>query len=383
MFRLIRQAHIFAPEDLGVKDLLLCNDKIIKVSEHISFDWDPEELEIVDAAGKYLVPGFIDQHVHIIGGGGEDGFASLIREIQMTDCVRYGVTTVVGLLGTDHHAKSIETLVARTKALKEQGMTAYCLTGSYCYPSVNLTGTPEKDVAFIDEVIGVKLAIAEARGSYITKDELVRLACHVRDAGFLSHKPGFVHLHTGRGKNPYGMLLDIVNTTDLPITSFRPTHVNIDEPSAQAFGKAGGYLDFTSGIRTEVTAHNLKKALNLGIPLRQLTLSTDSNGSFPKWNEDHTRVVGMGIGKMVTLFDTIRHLIRDEGVSMSDALCIVTKNPASALDLYPKKGHIAAGSDADLVLLNQDLTLDSVYALGKPMLIDGKLTAKNYYDYEE
>ena len=134
MFVLIQNAHVYDPQDIGVKDVLICNESIIAIDAHIDPEKLPETPEIIDAAGKYLVPGFIDQHVHIIGGGGEDGFASLIREVQMTDCVKSGVTTVVGLLGTDHHAKSVETLVARTKALKEQGMSAYCLTGSYSYP---------------------------------------------------------------------------------------------------------------------------------------------------------------------------------------------------------------------------------------------------------
>ena len=73
MFTLIKNAHIYAPEDLGIRDVLIGGKKIIKTGENIRFDWDPEELEIIDASGKIMVPGFIDQHVHIIGGGGEDG----------------------------------------------------------------------------------------------------------------------------------------------------------------------------------------------------------------------------------------------------------------------------------------------------------------------
>ena len=198
MFTLIKNAHIYAPEDLGIRDVLIGGKKIIKTGENIRFDWDPEELEIIDASGKIMVPGFIDQHVHIIGGGGEDGFASLIREIQMTDCVRCGVTTVVGLLGTDNNAKSVSTLIARTKALKEQGMTAYCLTGSYAYPSETLTGSVKKDIAFIEEVIGVKVAISDHRSSNISAEELARLATEARVAGLLAKKPGVVHMHTGR-----------------------------------------------------------------------------------------------------------------------------------------------------------------------------------------
>ena len=147
-FKVIRNAHVYAPEDAGIQDVLICNDKMIDIQPNLVFSYDHEE---IDASEKYLIPGFIDQHVHIIGGGGENGFSSLIREIQMTDCIQYGVTTVVGLLGTDAHVKSIEQLVAKTKALREQGMSAYCLTGSYAIPTTTLTGSIGKDIAFIDE----------------------------------------------------------------------------------------------------------------------------------------------------------------------------------------------------------------------------------------
>ena len=381
MFVLIKNAHVFAPEDLGQKDVLICNQKIIKVADHIDFDWDPEEFTVIDAAGQCMVPGFIDQHVHIIGGGGEDGFASLIREIQMTDCVKYGVTTVVGVLGTDCQAKHVETLVARAKALKEQGMTAYCLTGSYSYPSITLTGSVAKDMAFIDEIIGVKIAIAEHRASEITTEELTRLATQVRTTSFLTHKPGVVHMHTGRGKKQYSDVLKIVEESDIPITQFRPTHVNIDSESTVEFGKAGGYLDFTSGHQTAASAAHLKKALDQ-FPLEQITLSSDSNGSFPKWSEDRRRIVAMGVGSMDTLWDTIRHLVQDQGVDLGTAVSIITRNVADALMLYPNKGSISKDADADLVLLDQDLQITNVLALGKVMVRDGELVAKNYYDYE-
>ena len=381
MFVLIKKAHVYAPEDLGVQDILICNQKIVKVAPTIDFTWDEDDFTVIDAEGQSLVPGFIDQHVHIIGGGGEDGFASLIREIQMTDCVRYGVTTVVGVLGTDCNAKHVETLVARAKALKEQGMTAYCLTGSYTYPSITLTGSVAKDMAFVDEIIGVKIAIAEHRASNISAEELARLATQVRTTSFLTHKPGVVHMHTGRGKKQYSDVLKIVEETDIPITQFRPTHVNIDSESTLAFAKAGGYLDFTSGSRTSESAAHLKKALDL-VPLEQITLSSDSNGSFPKWSEDGRRIVAMGVGKMETLFDTIRRLVLEQGVDLSSAVSIITKNVADALLLYPTKGFIGKDADADMVLLDRDLQITNVLAMGKVMVRDGQLIARDYYEYE-
>ncbi len=373
MFKIIRNAHIYAPENRGIQDVLICNDKIIEINKDIVFNYDHEE---IDATNHYLVPGFIDQHVHIIGGGGENGFASLIREIQVKDCVQYGVTTVVGLLGTDAHVKSVQQLIAKTKALKEEGMSAYCLTGSYAIPTTTLTGAIGKDIAFVDEIIGTKVAISDHRSSAPTKQELARIATQCRTAGLLAKKAGIVHMHTGKGKDGLKKIMEIVKETDIPITQFRPTHCANQYEDALSFAKMGGYIDFTADEDTaSLLANTLKQ-----IPLAQITLSSDANGSFPIWNEDMT-IKGMGIGKMETLYKVIRSMILDQQIDPSIALSIITKNVADAL-LLTNKGQIKQGNDADFVLLDEDYQITDVYALGKQMIQSNKFIKKPYYEYE-
>ena len=379
MFLLIKNAHIYAPEDLGINDVLVCNEKIIAVQPHIEFSWTiDQDFKVIDASGKFLVPGFIDQHVHIIGGGGEDGFASLIPEIQMTDCIKYGVTTVVGLLGTDSNAKSVKALVAKTKALREQGMSAWCLTGAYQYPSPTLTGSVASDIAFIDEIIGVKIAFTDHRSSNISAEQIAYLATQARDAALLAHKAGEVHMHSGRGKHGYADLLKVVEETDIPVSQFRPTHVGNQLEDAVKFADMGGYIDFTSGLETSVTAKMIAETMKK-VPLAQITLSSDSNGSFPNWSEDK-KLIGMGIGKMVTLYDTVRKLIIEQNVPMTDALSLITCNPADAL-LFKSKGHIAKDMDADFVMLNEELNITDVIARGRVMMENTIVTARNYYDF--
>ena len=65
-------------------------------------------------------------------------------------------------------------------------------------------------------------------------------------------------------------------------------------------------------------------------------------------------------------------------MSFADAIRIITENVAQALEIYPRKGCIAEGSDADLVLLAQD-EIDGVIAGGKVMMAGGVLTCQNYY----
>ena len=59
-------------------------------------------------------------------------------------------------------------------------------------------------------------------------------------------------------------------------------------------------------------------------------------------------------------------------MDFEELLALGTKNPAMALELYPKKGAVKEESDADILIMNEDLSLDTVIAMGVPMMRDGK-----------
>lgn len=378
MFVLIKGAHIYAPEDLGIQDILICHDKIIKIAPQIAFEWDG--MQVIDAAGKLAFPGFMDQHVHITGGGGESGFKSRITDIRMTDCIKSGVTTVVGLLGTDSTSRSVENLVAKAKGLTEEGITAYCLTGAYNYPSPTLTGSVAYDVAFIPEILGVKLCITDHRSSHVTRDELARLATEVRKAALLAGKAGIVHMHTGKGKIGLQDVIDLIEESDIPISHFRPTHCGNLTEDAIRFGKLGGRIDFTTGSSTESCAKTLNRVLS-EVDSSLITLSSDSNGSMPVWNEKN-EIIGMGVGKMTTLYDTVKAFILKHDMPICDAVSLITRHVAEGLRLYPSKGCLAAGADADICLVDEkSLALLDVLAKGQIMMLDTTLIAKDYYQY--
>lgn len=168
---LIRQAAVYAPEYLGIKDVLICSNKIEAIEDHI--DGEIPFCKVVDGHGKKLTPGFLDPHIHITGGGGEGSFHTQVPAVKLSELLEGGVTTVVGLLGTDGLTRSVENLIAQAKSLKEQGLTVYALTGSYGYPSTTITGDVRKDILFVDEIIGAKLAISDHRAPNVTLDELI------------------------------------------------------------------------------------------------------------------------------------------------------------------------------------------------------------------
>ena len=283
MIQLLKNVKVYRDGAWKPSEILIANQKIERIADQIACTYDG--LRILDGGGMTAIPGYIDQHVHIVGGGGEGSFITQVPPLKFSEPVKAGVTTLVGLLGTDGTTRSVGNLVAKTKALREFGLTAYCLTGNYNYPSPTLTGSVMDDIVFVDEIIGVKIAISDHRSSNMTKESLIKLASDARVAGMLSGKPGIVHLHTGSGKAQLDLLFDIVAETEIPIWHFRPTHLAAKYDAAIRFARLGGYIDFTCDPedmrnRTALLVQAIDEA-----PDGMVTISTDSNGSLPVWNE--------------------------------------------------------------------------------------------------
>lgn len=377
MLLLIKNVKLYAPDDMGTNDILICNEKIVNVGKKLQIRY--EDLRVLDGEGMFAVPGFIDQHVHVTGGGGEGSFRTRVPELKLSDCVKAGVTTVLGLLGTDGLTRSVENLVAKTKALNEEGITAYCLTGSYGYPPITLTGNLKKDVAFIQEVLGVKVAISDHRSSHMTKEEFTRVASDVRVASLMSGKPGLIVCHLGNGKRGLGPIFDVLDDTELPIWHFRPTHAQKVREDAIAFGKRGGYVDYTAGARGTGTAKSVVGAIEAGIPAHLITVSTDSNGSQPRWNEKN-EMVGITAAGMDTLLATLKALVFEAEMPLSKALGFITSNVASALGLESKKGALKRGFDADILLLDEKLNLRTVLSRGQVMMRGGEVEVKGTFE---
>ncbi len=378
MIQLIKNVRVYRDGSWQPSEILIANKKIEKIDTHINCRFD--DLVIVDGHGMTAIPGYIDQHVHVCGGGGEGSFITQVPPLKFSEPVKAGVTTLVGLLGTDGTTRNIQNLVAKTKALKEFGLTAYCLTGNYNYPSPTLTGSVMDDITFVDEIIGVKIAIADHRSANMTTESLIKLASDARVAGMLSGKPGIVHLHTGSGKNPLNIIFEALEQSEIPISNFRPTHLAPKYEHALKFAQRGGYVDFTCDPDDMYNRTMLLcKALD-EIPEGLMTISTDSNGSLPIWNEKK-EMIGITAASISALHETIKAMVQVHACPLEKALKPATENVAKALQLYPSKGILAAGADADIVLLDDKLNIDTVFALGRCLLRAGEMQVHVNFEF--
>lgn len=340
---LIRNAHLYSPYDEGLKDILIGGKEFLLIDNKL--DLSIKGIEVIDAEGEIVHPGFIDGHVHAIGGGGEDGMLSRVPPLSEKKIAAAGVTTIVGLLGTDGYTRTVRDLVAKVQGFKEWGLSAYCLTGSYQIPTVTLTGSVADDILWINEIIGVKTAVADHRCSFPTTAELLRLASEVRLASLMSHKAGVVHIHVGADSLGIEQLFEIKRTSPIPINHFYPTHMEGHMEQALNWLELGGHVDLTCSKDADDKAIALLERYPDNV-----TLSTDSNGSFPKWSSDRSAIIGMGAGSISELNNYIQRII-DKGFSRDCAYKAVTENPARALRLR-SKGFIKEGFDADLVIRN-------------------------------
>ncbi len=360
MLTLIENGFVYSPEPRGVQSVLLAGDRIEKIGEvdRRAIEASGLDLDVVDASDCLVAPGLIDPHEHLLGGSGEDGFSSQTPEIFLCELAVAGVTTVVGCLGVDTTTKTMPGLLARAKALQEEGLTAFIWSGGYNVPPTTITGSLRDDLIFIDEVIGAgEVAISDNRATEPAIEELARLVSDVYVGGMLSGKSGVTHFHVGDHPKGLSPLRALVENYAVKPEWLYPTHVDRTREltrEAAAFTRLGAFVDIDM---TEENLHqHLRRFIEDGGDLDRLTVSSDAAIVSPR-----------------TLYDQMRACVAEHGFALEGVLPLATANTARVLKL-DRKGRLEQGRDADaLVLRRNTLEITHVFARGKPLVRDGEI----------
>lgn len=387
MVTLLRGGNVFSPSPMGKRDILILGSKIAAVSV-------PGEIQIKglpvmeeNISDKLVIPGFVDSHVHILGGGGEGGPATRAPEINIQNIVASGVTTLIGCLGTDGTTRHMDSLLAKAKALEIEGVTTYIFSGSYQIPVVTITGSVRSDIMMIEKVIGAgEIAISDHRSSQPTFAEFVRLASECRVGGMLGQKAGVLHCHVGDGLRKLDFLFKLKTDTEIPITQVIPTHVNRNQELLDEgirFMLQGGYIDLTAGIDPSSNDGHISIATALELcqeknaPLDHITVSSDGNGSMPVFDEKG-QLSGLTIATQKSLWANFQFLVKQEVLGLEDSIKLFATTPAVFYKLE-QKGEIKPGKDADILILDTDMNLSSSFAMGQKMMEESHLLVKSTF----
>ncbi len=369
MLTLLLNARVYAPAPLGVRHLLVAGGRIVWMGGP-RLDLPPYlGAESVDCEGRIVIPGLVDAHVHLTGGGGEAGAHTKVPPLALTRFTRSGITSVVALLGTDDATRHPRELVTAVHGIRQEGLSAWCYTAGYHVPPVSITGSVRGDIASIDAVIGAKCAISDHRSSQPTTDELRRLASEAHVGGLMTGKAGVVHLHVGDGARGLEPIRAALAGTELYPRTFNPTHVNrrralLDD--AIALAREGSHVDLTAfpvaeGEDAYAAEDALLRYLDSDAPADRVSVSSDGGGCLPTF-DDAGRVTRMGVGEPGDLATALRAAVA-KGAPLERVLPAFTANPAALLRL-PGKGQVRVGADADLVVLDADGTVRDVMARG-------------------
>ena len=265
------------------------------------------------------------------------------------------------------------------------------LTGAYWHPSPTVTGSIGRDLTYLRPVIGLKLAIADTRGPFVSAEDLAAMAAEVRVAALVAGKPGIITIHTGIKEERLALLFTVIKKYGIRADTFIPTHVNRKDMLLQEqvfqLAEMGATADATCLTEVPAETDNHLSAADFARLADQrglfekVTFSSDAGGSMPRWDKERKHIVGMGIGTPASLCFELNRLVNDLHMDLEKALKPLTTTPALLYGLQGRKGIIAAGADADVLILEpSSMRIVDVIAGGSLVKKNGSLLKKGYFE---
>ncbi|MHC4084236.1 MAG: N-acetylglucosamine-6-phosphate deacetylase [Planctomycetota bacterium] len=374
---LVTNCRLYDAEDDKERVSILVEDGVIAEIGQIDAG---SGCDVLDAEERIAAPGFID--VHIQGAGGADildGTEDALKVISKT-CARFGTTsflatTVYKADGDNEHLALAAECAGRDLgganlvgihlegpfiAVNKRGMIQQ---GCICEPSMEVLDK-------ILDITGGKLAMMTIAPELEGGLEIIR---RLADSNIVA---SFAHSGADYEQTLGGIAAGISHVTHL-FNAMSTFHHRAPGPLVAIFEneKVTAQL-IADGVHIHPSV--LKLAFEILGPQR-IVLITDGmqamgltdgkyiyNGVEYESKEGAARYKdGTLIGTALGLSELVKRLMSFTGCGLDVAVKTVTENPAKVLGLADSKGSIAVGKDADLVLLDEDLSVRTTIVGGK------------------
>ena len=121
------------------------------------------------------------------------------------------------------------------------------------------------------------------------------------------------------------------------------------------------------------------EAKKRGLPLDHITFSSDGHGSWSNYAPDGS-LLEIGVSGVASIYKEIKRMVQELGMGLDEVLPYLTTNVSKGMNLYPQKGCITEGADADMLLINKEMDIDTVIAKGNVMMSGKELLRKGTYE---
>lgn len=386
---LLTGGTVFAPDELGTADILSVSGGIASISAPGALAPDAVsdilgDVSIIDCTGSLVMPGLVDSHLHILGGGGGQGFDTRIPELPADAILEAGITTCVGMPGVDTISKPPTALLARAAALNQQGVRAVAMAGGFHWPAPTVTGDLFRDLYALPQLVGVKVALGERIATAPGVAELARLLSELEWLAGATGRAALLHAHLGTRNSAAVLIREALHHSGAAPERVHLTHANYTRDTLAAAIELGGLgclIDVNPLLNPDRVAGSVdpvdavRQLLDAGIPVERLTLSTDGNASVPRVTPSGTRET---FSYQLGLLGTVRDLVASGVVGVASAISLVTRNPARALRLNPV-GTLAVDAPADLLVTDSGFSVRHVISGGELVVRDGRAVSPSQF----
>ena len=383
----INNGHLITPYRIIPNGSVLVKDGII--ADVADFDLDVPEAVIIDAGGRYISPGFIDIHVH--GGGGHDFMDNTVEaflEIAKTHA-RFGTTALFPTTLTGPTEDIVKTLETYEKAapLNESGAQLMGVHLEGPYFAMNQRGA--QDPRWIRDPDPWEYEYIVSRSNSIKRwsaaPELkgaIPFARYLKSKGILvslahtdaiyeevieAFENGYTlatHLYSGmsgvtrRNAYRYAGVIEsafIIDKMDVEIIA---DGVHLPAPLLKLIFKIKGpdkIALITDSMRAAGMPSGESVIGNLYTGLKVIV--EDGVSKLP----DRSSFAG----SVATADRLVRTMINMAGVSLPDAIRMITQTPASIMNISGQKGSLTVGKDADIVIFDENISIHTTMVKGK------------------